>query len=87
MTKQLGHLLDNEGSGGAHDYVNEIEVAISDFLNLDVMDPELFRQRRNSLYVLDEGALVERTELGEGHRERRRTAEGGELWGFRKKAN
>lgn len=62
-------LLDDERTIRANDDVDEIKVAISNLLNLDVVEvvPELRVQGGHGFYVLDQRLLVQRPELCESH--------------------
>ena len=66
---QKKDLLDDERTIRANDDVDEIKVAISDLLNLDVVEvvPELRVQSGHGFYVLDQRLFFQRPELCESH--------------------
>ncbi|RWW80268.1 hypothetical protein BHE74_00011396 [Ensete ventricosum] len=71
---QKNYLLDDKGSGGASDDVDEVEIAIADFLNGEAL--QLFAQpgaeSRRGLDVLHQGCLVQSSKPIVSRRRRRR---------------
>lgn len=79
QTQEESHLLDDERTRGTSDYIDEIEVTISDFFDGQAVEvvAKLRKESWDGLYVVYKGLVVQWPELSVGHVWQRRNKRGG----------